>query len=151
MTQKELAARTGISVKLISAYENDRVQPRKGNRQLLLEALDGTSPEESGGPAVGGTKPDGDAEVHEQADANAAVETWCTFCGQVARLVRSREAQILVSWTDEIGALAAIAVAHDDNRLLTIRASIVPATIDDVRSLRALVDRLAEQLRGSAP
>ena len=37
-----------------------------------------------------------------------------------------------------------------DQRLLLIRACVTPATLDDVMRLRALVDRLAEQLRVGA-
>jgi hypothetical protein len=51
-----------------------------------------------------------------------------------------------VTWTDENG-LAVLATAPD-NRLVTIRASAMPSTLDDVRALRTLADRLGEQLRG---
>ncbi len=70
----------------------------------------------------------------------------CVLRGEVARLTGSREAKILVSWTDENG-LAVIAVAPN-NRLVTIRASVLPSTLDDVRALHALADRLGEQLLG---
>jgi len=146
MTQDELAAKTGISVKLISAYENDRVRPRKENRRLLLEALGGTWGDEGVAPQLGGTRLEGSAELPAPAEGNADPERWRAWRRKVARLTALFEAEVVITWADENGVLAAIAVAHDDNRLLTIRTRVVPSTLDDVRSLRALVDRLAEQL-----
>jgi hypothetical protein len=73
----------------------------------------------------------------------------CVLRGEVARLTGSREAKILVTWTEENG-LAVIAAAPD-NQLVTIHASVLPSTLDDVRALHALADRLGEQLRGVVP
>jgi transcriptional regulator with XRE-family HTH domain len=147
MTQKQLSAATGIDVKLIREYEHDRIQPREENRRLLLDALDG--PEE-GDAALTCRTPHG--ETQETPDGAAVLSDRamrCALRGEVARLAGSREAKILVSWTDEHG-LAVIAQAPD-NRLLTIRASAVPSTLDDVRALHALADRLGERLRRSPP
>jgi transcriptional regulator with XRE-family HTH domain len=150
MTQRQLAHVTGIDVKLIRAYEHDRVQPRTENRRLLLEALDGTWPEESaeGGAALALSRPPGDAaKPTKGAGCHACVEGPCAFRDATARLVGLHEARILVTWTDENGGLAALAAGHD-NRLLAIRANILPASLNDVRLLRGLVDRLSEQMQG---
>lgn len=54
-------------------------------------------------------------------------------------------AVILVGWREENGDLAAIAEAHDDKRLLTVRTRAMPTTLDDLSSVRAFVDRLEER------
>ena len=146
MTQKRLSDLTGIDVKLISAYENEKIDPRAENRGLLLDALDGIWPEE-GDAALTFRTAQGDAPENPQGAAILSdLAMRCALRGEVARLTGSGEATILVTWTDETG-LAVIAAAPDD-RLVTIRASVLPSTLDDVRALRALADRLGEQLLG---
>jgi transcriptional regulator with XRE-family HTH domain len=149
MTQKELAGATGISVKLIADYENDRVLPRKENKRLLLMALEGLRPEKSGAPPSPGEALEGDVEMPDRPVVPVDLERWRAFCDEAARIAGSRDAKILVAWRDENG-LALIA-ATPENRLLTIRACAVPSTLDDVRSLRAVVDRLGEQLGVATP
>jgi hypothetical protein len=149
VTQKRLSDLTGIDVKLIRAYERDEIQPRAKNRRLLLDALDGLSPEE-GDAARTCRTPQEDAPENPQGAALLSdLAMPCVLRGEVARLAGSREATILVTWTDENG-LAAIAAAPD-NRLVTIRSSVLPSTLDDVRALHALADRLGEQLQGAVP
>jgi transcriptional regulator with XRE-family HTH domain len=146
VTQKRLSDLTGIDVKLIRAYERDKIQPRAANQRLLLDTLDGISPKE-GDAARTCRTPQGDAPENPQgAAALSDLALRCVLRGEVARLTGSREAKILVSWTDENG-LAVIA-AGLNNRLVTIRASVTPSTLDDVRALHALADRLGEQLLG---
>ena len=146
VTQKRLSDLTGIDVKLIRAYERDKIQPRAENQRLLLVALDGISPEEGDAARTGHTL-HGDAPENPQGAAVLSDPAMrCVLRGEIARLTGSREAKILVSWTDENG-LAVIAAAPD-NQLVTIRASVLPSTLDDVRALHALADRLGEQLLG---
>jgi transcriptional regulator with XRE-family HTH domain len=142
LTQKELAARTGICVKRISAYENDRVEPRKENRRLLLEALDGTWLDEPLTPPSWDARPEGEPKIPERPDALADGERWCAFCREVTRLLVPREAKVLVIWRTGSVNLTAIAETHDDRHLLTIRTRATPTTLDDLRSLHAFVDRL---------
>lgn len=70
---------------------------------------------------------------------------------EIARLMGSRghRAKILLSWMDEDGEVTSIARLVG-NRLVTVRARVVPTTLDDLRSLRALVDRLKAKLRRQA-
>ncbi len=146
VTQKRLSDLTGIDVKLIRAYERDTIQPRAANQRLLLDTLDRISPKE-GDPARTCGTPQGDApENPPDAAVLSDLALRCVLRGEVARLTGSREAKILVSWTDQNG-LAVIAGAPN-HRLVTIRASVLPSTLDDVRALHALADRLGELLLG---
>lgn len=146
VTQKRLSDLTGIDVKLIRAYERDKIQPRAANQRLLLDTLDGISPKEGDAARTCGT-PQGDAPENPQGAAVLSdLALRCALRGEVARLTGSREAKILVTWTDDNG-LAVIAAAPN-NRLVTIRASVTLSTLDDVRALHAVADRLGEQLLG---
>lgn len=148
LTQKELSAKTGVNVKLISAYENDHVQPRGPNWRLLLGALDGQWPEAH--LAHPSLDPDDPPEI--LAHPGAIVDEWSGLCREVARLVGSHEARILVGWREQNGDLAAIAEVPGDKQLLTtiIRTCGRPTTLDDLRSVRALVDALEGQLAPEA-
>jgi Helix-turn-helix len=150
MSQKELAARTGISVNLLSAYENDRILPRKENRQLLLDALEGTGPTTARNAPASIVNLAGPPERPARGDVLADTNGRCLLCGEVERVTGSCGATVLASWVDERGAHAAIASGRD-HRLLLIRASVTQATLHDVVPLRALIDRLEEQIRTHAP
>jgi transcriptional regulator with XRE-family HTH domain len=128
MTQEDLAARTGIGVKLISAYENDKIKPRQENWLRLLEVLDGTWP---------ATASDPDPPAPERSPL-------CTAC-ELARVIASRDVNVIVYWREDSGDLDALGI-EDGDRVVAIRTSVVPATLDDIRSLRACVDRLAQQI-----
>lgn len=140
MTQEELAQMTGISVKLISAYENNRVQPRHGNRELLLKALDGALPNV-------GMPPEPSAVIPEGAEADADRERRPSLFPELTRLVGPQDTRVIVAWMDADGLPVAIAEAHD-KRLLVLRARRVSA--EDVRPLRALFEDLLERLEASA-
>lgn len=147
ITQEGLAAKTGISAKLISAYENDRVEPRRENRLRLCEALRVDDPDLADA-ALSQSIPSGAPPEAGDASTAAAVELRCVLHGDTARLVGSRDARVLVTWSEDDGSVSAIAAAPD-GRLLKIRASVTPASLDDLVSLRALVDRLAELTQGT--
>jgi hypothetical protein len=87
MSQRELAARTGISVKLISAYENERVRPRRGNWLLLLDVLDGTWVDE---PAEGSQR------SHPRPSAGAHAEPWYHLVAHHVAHLQPGEAAFLV-------------------------------------------------------
>lgn len=146
MTQKQLAAKTGINGKLISAYENDKVQPRPQNWRLLLEALDGTWAEAY--LAAPSCDPEGAPEI--LAHPEALADEWSELCRHVTRLVGSPDATILVGWREANGDLVAIADTPGDGRLLTIRTRALPTTLDDLRSVRTVVDCLEEQIQSRA-
>ena len=131
MTQEQLAEATGISAKLIADYEHDRVKPRKRNRALLLQVLDGAWP-------------------------RTAAALKLELMGrhrEMARLMGSHRPKILVCWTDEDGNLISI-VELEDHYLFTVGRSVAPTTLDDLRSLRAvgdhLIGRLEQQVRQQA-
>jgi DNA-binding transcriptional regulator YiaG len=150
ITQEELAERTGISVNLLSAYENDRILPRKENRQRILDALDGTGSAPAGDVPASIVNLAVPPERHARGEVLADTNGRCLLCGEVEQVAGSCGATVLMSWVVERGTHAAIASGRDD-RLLFIRASVTQATIDDVVHLRALVDRLEEQLHAHAP
>jgi len=143
MTQHELAERTSIDVRLISRYEKGGVVPRKGNEQLLREALVGPGPDEAA-PPTRDAPPGGDEQTPPEMINDE--ETLQAVAGMLASLVGSGAAKVLVAWKDENG-LAAIAEAPD-KRLVTIHASASSSTLHDIESLRVLVDRLSHRLRG---
>jgi transcriptional regulator with XRE-family HTH domain len=146
MTQKQLAAKTGINVKLISAYENDHTEPRGPNWRLLVVALDGKADAVLAAPSC---DPPSQccSEILERPEAIADEQQWSALCREVTRRVGSREARILVGWREENGDLGAIVQTHDDKRLVTMRTRVTPTTLDDVRSVRAIADRLEAQIR----
>jgi transcriptional regulator with XRE-family HTH domain len=123
MTVRALATATGIDPDQIVAYEGGRA-PREKNRQALVHALRDVPK----------------AAVPPEADLARRV-------GEVVRLPGSCEARatVLVNWRDANGDLLAIA-ERDDDHPVTIRTSVAPSTPDDVRSLRAVVDDVSEQV-----
>jgi transcriptional regulator with XRE-family HTH domain len=126
MSQKELAARTGISRSLIGAYERDRVQPRKENRRLVAKALNCPWPDES--PVI----------LHHRTAPPPPAPTFA-------------ERMILCVWIDEQNELAAIEETRSG--LVTIRSTgVTPTMLDDLRALVALVERrVASFVGGDAP
>jgi DNA-binding XRE family transcriptional regulator len=150
ITQEDLAERTGISVNLLSAYENDRILPRKENRQRILDALDGTGPATAGDAPASIVNLAGSPERPARGEVLADTNGRCLLCGEVERVADSCGATVLASWVVERGAHAAIASGRD-HRLLFIQANVTQATLGDMVHLRALVDRLEEQLHAHAP
>ncbi len=152
-TQQELSDTSTVSVSCISAYENNRATPRKENQCLILDALGGTWPEmydDSPAPGVtpSGLAPSGPAEARGREAPDG--RDGCVLCGELERVAASSNATVVVTCTLESGGLEAFASARD-NRLLVIRPYVALATLEDVMRLRAIVDRLEEQVRRQPP
>jgi transcriptional regulator with XRE-family HTH domain len=145
MTQQELSDASTVSVSCISAYENDGATPRKQNQRLIVDALGGTWPGMYDDPPASGIAPSSPAEILGREKGCPDRRERCVLGGELERIAASSDATVVVIWVDEQGALEA---SGRDNCLLVIRACVTPATLKDVMRLRALVDRLEEQLRG---
>jgi transcriptional regulator with XRE-family HTH domain len=148
LTQQELSDGSTVSVSCISAYENERVTPRKENQYLILDALGGTWPEMYDDSSAPGATPSGPAEApgREAPDGREG----CVLCGELERVAASSDATVVVTCTLESGGLEAFAWGRD-NRLLVIRPYVTLATLADVMRLRAIVDRLEERVRRQPP
>lgn len=145
MTQQDLSDASTVSVSCLSAYENDRATPRKQNQCLILDALGGTWPGMYDDSPASGVAPRGAAGIPGREEGCPDGRGRCFLGGELERIAASCDATVVVSTNGEAFA------SGRDNRLLVIRACVTPATLKDVMRLRALVDRLEEQVRGHAP
>ena len=145
MTQQALAEKTGISVNLISAYENGRRAPRSENRHLLEATLGGFGAEEPRAAPTCGAQ-SGQGGLRTGPDAVADGEPWAACVHTARRLLGARDVAVHVVWRDANGEVAAIAETLDDHCLSTIRARVTPTTLDDIRALGGLVGRLGDRV-----
>ncbi len=148
MSQKQFSAKTRISVKQISAYENDRVVPRNENRRFIEDALDAAEEELRRKTSPSRSSAGGSAQIPEQDGVAAPVQESPGF-DEVARIAAAHGLRVILAWTDERGAASAIAAAHDGT-LFEIQTCVWLATLDDLRPLHARLDRLEERLRRRA-